>query len=464
MTASITDMVQIFATVPISRMGMRTALKLNGTGMLCLISLVSLHCQTSVSRTQSQSATDQLIRFYQTKLAADPDDYINYNRLSSAYVQKARETGDISYYELAEKGLRKSLELESHDAEASSTFTQLGSVQFAEHRFAEAASSADRALKLADDPAALALSGDAQLEMGDYRKAEALFAKLVPPHDGRPHTGREYLRTTRQASLGWMRGEVERSILLMNQACELSEDAHLPAENIAWTHFMVGEEMFQSGNVSGAEAEMKASLHAFPLYHRALAGMGQIRAAQLRFAEAADYYRRAIGVIPLPIYASALGDIYRRQKKDEEAEKQYALVEYIGQLGALNKQVYNRELALFFADHDRHLPESLALAQKELELRQDVYTWDALAWALLKNNRAQEAHEAMQKALANGTQDALLFFHAAAIELRLGNPAAADFARKAIAINPEFHVLYADQARRWLSATNANTHPDGRSN
>jgi tetratricopeptide (TPR) repeat protein len=402
--------------------------------------------------TQSRSVTDQLIRFYQAKLAADPDDYNNYNRLSSAYVQKARETGDISYYELAENGLKKSLELESHAVEAAATFTQLGAVQFAEHRFAEAESSADRALKLNDDPAALALAGDAQLEMGEYSKAEGLFAKLAAPDDGRPHIGREYLRTTRQASLAWIRGDAQQSISLMKQACGLSEEAHLPAENIAWTHFMLGEQMFQSGKLAEAEVEMNASLRAFPLYHRALAGMGQVRAAQLRFDDAVDFYRRAIEVIPLPLYASALGDIYRRLKKNAEAEKQYALVEYIGQLGALNKQVYNRELALFYADHDRRLLEALALAQKELEIRHDVYTWDTVAWALLKNNRAHEAQEAMLKALATGTRDPLLFFHAAMIERKLGQPRAGDFAQKALAINPEFHVLYADEARRWLNA------------
>ena len=423
------------------------------------IGLMLISCgwsQAQKQLTQSRSATDQLIRFYQVKLAADPDDYLNYNRLSSAYVQKARETGDISYYELAEQGLKKSLELESQDAEAASTFTQLGSVQFAEHRFAEAALSADRALKLADDPAAMALAGDAQLEMGNYAKAESFFARLASPDDGRPHTGREYLRTTRQASLAWIRGDVEQSISLMRQACRLSEDAHLPAENVAWTHFMLGEQLLQSGNLPQAESEMNAALRAFPLYHRALAGMGQIRAAQLRFSEASDFYQRAIAVIPLPLYASALGDINRRQKKDAEAEKQYALVEYIGQLGTLNKQVYNRELALFFADHDRHLTEALALAQKELEVRHDVYAWDALAWTLIKNNRAEDAHEAMQKALAVGTNDPMLFFHAAAIERKVGNPHAADFARKALAISPEFHMRYADEARSWAGVTTSN--------
>jgi len=207
--------------------------------------------------------------------------------------------------------------------------------------------------------------------------------------------------------------------------------------------------MFQSGNLAGAEREIQAALRAYPSYHRGLAAMGQVRAAQRRYNEALEFYKQAIAVIPLPLYASALGDIYHRQKKAAEAEKQYALVEYIGKLGSLNQQVYNRELALFYADHDRHLSESLALAQKELEARHDVYTWDALAWSLLKNGRASEAHEAMQKALAIGTHDSLLFFHAASIERQLGNPDAAEYARKAIALNPQFHVLYAEEARRW---------------
>ena len=79
--------------------------------------------------------TDERIRFFQERLARDPDYYANYNRLASAYAQKARETGDISYYELAEKSLKKSLELESTHSEAAEAFTQLGGVQFAEHRF-----------------------------------------------------------------------------------------------------------------------------------------------------------------------------------------------------------------------------------------------------------------------------------------------------------------------------------------
>jgi tetratricopeptide (TPR) repeat protein len=419
------------------------------------VALVFLLPWTTAQQAASSpdKVTDQRIQFFQSQLGRDPYYYVNYNRLASAYVQKARETGDISYYELAEKALAKSLELESQHSEAAETFAQLGGVQFAEHRFPEALASAQRALQLEDNPAARALAGDAQLEMGNYADAEAQFARIHPQSSNQPHPGTDYLSLSRRGALAWMRGEVAEATSLMKQAADLATQAHLPAENVAWTHFMLGEQMFQAGHLAGAQSEMNSALHAFPLYHRALAGMGQIRAAQHRDNEAADYYRRAIAIIPFPAYATALGDLYHRMGKNIEAEKQYALVEYIGQLGALNKQIYNRDLALFYADHARHLPEALALARKELELRHDVYTLDALAWALLKNGKAAEAREFSQKALALGTQDAILFFHAAAIERQLGDKdQALSYAARAIAVNPEFHVLYADQARLWLAA------------
>ena len=41
--------------------------------------------------------------------------------------------------------------------------------------------------------------------------------------------------------------------------------------------------------------------------------------------------------------------------RSDDAKKQYALVEYIGRLSALNQVLYNRELAYFYADHDVNL-------------------------------------------------------------------------------------------------------------
>ena len=62
----------------------------------------------------------------------------SYDRLASAYAQKARETGDITYFQLAEGALQASLKLESTHEDAAPAYTQLATVHLAEHRFREA--------------------------------------------------------------------------------------------------------------------------------------------------------------------------------------------------------------------------------------------------------------------------------------------------------------------------------------
>ena len=64
-------------------------------------------------------------------------------------------------------------------------------------------------------------------------------------------------------------------------------------------------------------------------------------------------------------------------------------------------------------------------AREEIAARQDIYGWDLLAWALHQNGRDGEAAPAMARALALGTRDAMLFYHAGMIERALGDRDAA---------------------------------------
>jgi tetratricopeptide (TPR) repeat protein len=108
---------------------------------------------------------------------------------------------------------------------------------------------------------------------------------------------------------------------------------------------------------------------------------------------------------------------------------------------------------MFYADHDVHLAEALALARKEFEVRHDIYTWDALAWTLYKNSQPQEAAAAIKEALHPDTKDPLLLFHAGMIYERLGERAKAeDYLRRTIAISPQFHLFYADLAKATLQS------------
>ena len=79
-----------------------------------------------------------------------------------------------------------------------------------------------------------------------------------------------------------------------------------------------------------------------------------------------------------------------------------------------------RTFALYLATRGEDVDTALRLARAELETRADVFTLDALAWALHAAGNDVEARATMQHALAEGTQDARLALHAAVI---LGTPA-----------------------------------------
>ena len=66
---------------------------------------------------------------------------------------------------------------------------------------------------------------------------------------------------------------------------------------------------------------------------------------------------------------------------------EYATVDFIASMAASSSagHVYDREYGLFLSDHGRNVAHALTLAQDELALRQDIYGYDAFAWALHAN-------------------------------------------------------------------------------
>ena len=72
-----------------------------------------------------------------------------------------------------------------------------------------------------------------------------------------------------------------------------------------------------------------------------------------------------------------------------------------------------RTCSLYLATRRTNSELALRLARRELAERADVFTHDALAWALAAAGKFDEAQSHLRLALAQGTQDARLAFHAA---------------------------------------------------
>jgi tetratricopeptide (TPR) repeat protein len=389
-----------------------------------------------------ERALDRNIALYQQLLRRNPLNARAYYGLGDAYSRKARENGDTTYFRLAEEALRKVLQIQPQYSEAR---RHLAFVLYARHDFAGAAQEAERAIALhPTDSHAYGVLGDAYLEVGKYAQARETYQKMIDLQQ-------DLYAYSRLAGLKSLAGDSAGALAALHQALEAGQTSGSPQEHMAWVQWQLGNEFFALGNLTDAEASYQLARTTYPNYYRALAGLAQIQVAHQRYPEAIALYQQALSVIPLPEYAAALGDVLTKVGHHEDATKQYALVEYIGHLTTLNQVLYNRELATFYVDHDVKLTEGLALARKELEVRQDIYAYDLLAWALYKNGHPQEAQAAIMEALKLGTQDARLFFHAGMIHARLGALAqATTYLRQALATNPHFHLFHADVAKQTL--------------
>jgi tetratricopeptide (TPR) repeat protein len=412
------------------------------------------------------SATDRQIEALQDRVRKAPGDYSGYDGLGAAFFQKARETGDITYYDLAEQTLKRSLDLVPPDFRAADPLVHMCLVYMGEHRFSEVVAYAQKAIALGSgNLAAFAVEGDAYTDMGDYDQASAAY-NTVQTLGGAISSplGLSYMLDSREAYLSFLHGDSPAAIRLMNAAIMAGLQTDVPRENLAWLYFELGERYWQAGDLADAERSYGAGIRADPSHYRSLAGLAKVRAAQGRPQESIQLYQRSIAILPFPPYVAELGDIYKKMGKPDEAQQEYDLVEYIAHLSQLQRVLANRELALFYADHDIKLPDALEFARNELAVRHDLYTWDTLAWVLYKNGEIQEAVAAMKKALSLNTEDPLLLFHAGMIYHSLGrDPDSEQFLNRALKANPHFHVFYADVASRTLDEIARSRNRDLRS-
>lgn len=386
--------------------------------------------------------TDRRIAFWQERIRTTPASDQQYVYLGELYAQKGRETGDVGNYALAEQAYRAALILYTGNTAARAG---LARNLVTLHQWQNAISEGTALLK-ADLRAlgAVAVIGDASLEIGDLDTAQAAFETLRTNMDG-PAV------TVRFARLSFLRGDTADAIRLADEAAASAAAINASSEEQAFDLYVAGEYRWQHGDIQGADAQYQASLRAFPSYYLSLAGRGRVAFARGDLASAITWYRAAAAIIPKPELLAYLGDLYALAGDTAGADTQYRAVDFIGTLGDTQAQVYNRELALFQATHLRDPGHAVALAQAELVERRDVYGYDALAWTLFKAGRPNDALEPARMVLASGTMDARLLYHVGMIELATGqSEEGRAHLEQALQLNPAFDPLGSLDAQRAL--------------
>ena len=172
-------------------------------------------------------------------------------------------------------------------------------------------------------------------------------------------------------------------------------------------------------------------------------GMGEIAAARGKTAEAITWLRRAEAVVEDPEVLAILGDLHIASGDVEGARAYYAQVESVCKADEISRRMYRSFLANFYANREWHLEEALLLALAELDLRQDVHSFETAAWALYKNGDYPRAMTMIEQALRMGTRDAELLYRAGRIALASGeSERGRSWLDDAASINPYFNPRY----------------------
>jgi len=344
--------------------------------------------------------TDDRIAMYGTLIQSKRENLHYQNLLAGSYIQKMRETTDFSYLDRAAQIVGNVISADSQNYEALRLRSE---VELERHHFKLVAEYSRQLMKTsANDPWNWGTLGDALVEMGDYDGAAEAYQKMVSL---RP----DLASYNRAAWFRFLSGDMPGAIDIMGRAINAGSPS---SENTAWCLVELGHLYLKNGQADEAEKAYAAAVKVFPGYHPGYAGMGRAQAAKGEYKAAIASYERAQASTPMPDYAAALYDLYTIQKDPKGAQRQLDMIEVIDKINKNNGEVTNRNVALIFADHDWHVDRALELATAELDVRKDIYSYDALAWALYKNKKFADADVATTNALKMGTPEPAFYYHA----------------------------------------------------
>ncbi len=396
----------------------------------------------------SQLNTDQQIALYQNQAAAQPSSAHFQNLLASAYIQKVRESTDFTYLDRASKILDSVLSADAGNYEAMRLRSE---VEMERHHFVQVREYSEELTKITpEDPWNWGTLGDSLMELGEYDQAGKAYERMLALNPNQASYNRlAYHR--------FVTGNANEAIRLMTLAAGAGSWA---PENTAWCLVELGNMYFKTGQLDAAERAYSNALALFDGYHTAHAGLGRVKAAQGKIAQAIAQYKRAQASVPLLDYAAALSTLYLQSGKPDEAKKQNDLIDVVYRLAQATGEKTNRNLALIYADRGEHLDRALNLIREELKVRQDVYTYDALAWALNKNKQYAEAQQAMELALKMDSPEPAFYYHAGMIALALARkPDAARLLRRALDLNATFDPAQAPIAKQKLASLTSHDLP-----
>jgi len=393
---------------------------------------------TTTNTAVKPSPAEQAMAVAQKQIDKNPKDFEAYNALALAQSRRARETSDVRFYNDAEASLQKSFAIspDNFDGQRIHVWLLLG-----KHEFAAALVEGTKLNKrMPDDVMVYGFLTDANVELGNYKDAEAACQRMLDLRNG------NLPAITRAAYLRELFGDTDGSLELMNMAFQSTPPAQ--AEDGAWTLTQMAHLKLATGNLDESEKRLHQALAMFPGYHYALGNLAKVRIQQKRYAEAVDLLQQRYATAPHAENLYDLAEALELAGRTADAQKAFAEFEEKSLRETRIGDNSNHELIFYYADHAHDPAKALEVATREIARRHDVFTLDAYAWALYRNHQYAEARKQIETALAVGIRNAKMFAHAGEIALQTGDRTAAE---RYLRESADLNSVGSEQARMTLA-------------
>jgi tetratricopeptide (TPR) repeat protein len=409
--------------------------------MLGLFMLCAIEPNQSTARDADRSSTDygteiaefdKAIAELQMRSTSALLDLDASTRHANLLYQRATLTGNLAALDAVESMIAESVRV--HGA-TEDLILLLSHLHFKLHRLSDVRDDLARLDTLADSAQGRALKADLAFQEGQVEEARQGYEDLA----------RRYPTWDNLARLAYFRAKTG-DVASADRLYEKAEDEITAKEMraFAWVELQRGQLALGSGRNHDALAHYDRADKAYSGYwligeHRAelLANMGQ-------FDKAVELYQQLLVNSPWPELQQALGDLYRFMGQQELARPWHekARVAYLD-VAKRGGAHYYHHLTGFYADVVEDGPEAVTWARKDLALRRNYATQDALAWALYRKGEVDKALEFAKQALASGIIDPHLYYHSAMIHMAAGRvEEGRKFLMKTSEINPNYNKFH----------------------
>ena len=362
----------------------------------------------------------QTIAFYERRLAEDPQSALDMAQLAALYMEDGRMAGDEGAFAAAESLARRSLGERTRRNGRSAAL--LANALLAQHRFTEADSIARELVNVEpDQPAYRALLAETAMEVGDYDNA---IRQLGAIRERREDLGIAP-RFARWAELTGRTGEARAILQRARDDAKLRDD--LTGEQRAWFSLRLADVELRHGNLRRAASAISEGLRISPGDWRLLLARARLESARGQWEKAIASAEAVLTIVSSPDALAILATAHRQLGHQSDAR---AFEVALGQVALSKPGGVHRSWATALLDggrDDTTLTDRLAA---DTLVRHDVYTLDLLAWALYRSGRSQEALPIMRRAMALGSAEASLRYHAAMIEFAAGDAVRGDEHRR----------------------------------